>query len=241
MPLRTIKIADEKKRDADIQIEGPRRKAAFRWVNARNEAVQSERLIKATEEHSYEALLKRFGEDNKLALALVDADPEIPFDKAGRRVGSSDRVWIREDGSVLYCARTMMVRYDAKGEEVERGDFVDVEATVGEDTILPWTGRMFSRDEIVRKFAIVRKIRMRHVNGLTFDFLYEIAKTLHEQNKVVLLRGMTEDIEGKRRPAPLIFQTNGTPYQGFLEGRIDGDGYLLVLHLSNLELKAVGA
>lgn len=239
MAVRLIKIADEKKRDADIQIEAPKRKGTLKWVNDRNEPVQSERLIKADEEHTYEALLKKFGGDNQLALALVSGDPEIPFDKAGRRIGPSDRVWLREDGSVLYCARTMMVRYDANGVEVERGDFVNVEATVGDDTILPWTGRLFSREEIVHKFAIVRKIRLRHVNGLTFDFLYDIAKNLHEQDKVVLVRGVAEEPDGKKRPAPLIFQTNGSAYQGFLEGRVEGDGYLLVLHLSNLELKAV--
>ncbi|MEZ4461113.1 MAG: hypothetical protein R3E66_15600 [bacterium] len=183
MAARTIKISDDKKRDADIQIEGIKGKARLKWVNARNQPVQSERLIKATEDHTYDALLKKFGDDNKLALALVDADPEIPFDKAGRRVGSSDRVWIRQDGSVLYCARTLLVRTDATGEEIERSDFVDVEATVGDDKILPWTGRMFSRNEIVHKFAVIRKIRLRHINGLTFDFLYEIAKTLQEQDK----------------------------------------------------------
>jgi hypothetical protein len=32
-------------------------------------------------------------------------------------------------------------------------------------------------------------------------------------------------------------QVNGTPYRGFLEGRIDGENYILLLHLSNMELK----
>ena len=43
---------------------------------------------------------------------------------------------------------------------------------------------------------------------------------------------------GSKGAGPLIFQRNGTPYRGFLEGRVDGDGgFLLVLHLSNMELK----
>jgi hypothetical protein len=32
-------------------------------------------------------------------------------------------------------------------------------------------------------------------------------------------------------------QTNGIPYRGFLEGRIDGEKYQLLLYLSNMELK----
>jgi len=36
---------------------------------------------------------------------------------------------------------------------------------------------------------------------------------------------------------PLIFQTNGTPYRGFLDGRIKNKQYQLILRLSNMELK----
>jgi hypothetical protein len=39
----------------------------------------------------------------------------------------------------------------------------------------------------------------------------------------------------------LIFQTNGTPFRGFLEGRTQGESYKLVLHLSNLEIKRISA
>lgn len=240
MATRQIRIADEKKRDAHVNIESPKRKERFGYVNAHNQPVHSDRLIKTTDEQTYDALLKKFGEDNSLALALVNGDPEIPFDKAGRRVGWSDRVWIRQDGSVLYCARNLMVRYNAEGEEIERTDFVDVEATVtAEGNPIPWTGRLFSPDEVVRKFAIGRQVRLRHVNGLTYDFLYQMAKTLHDQDKLMLVRAQVDSDDGKKKPAPLIFQTNGSPYNGFLEGRVDGDSYLLRLHLSNLELKKV--
>jgi hypothetical protein len=36
----------------------------------------------------------------------------------------------------------------------------------------------------------------------------------------------------------LILHRGGTPYRGFLEGRTQGDKYCLVLHLSNMELRA---
>ena len=36
---------------------------------------------------------------------------------------------------------------------------------------------------------------------------------------------------------PLMFQANGTPYRPFLEGRVDGERFQLLMHLSNLELK----
>ena len=42
---------------------------------------------------------------------------------------------------------------------------------------------------------------------------------------------------GEKGNAPLVMTNNGTPYRGFLEGRINGDSFCLLLHLTNLELK----
>ncbi len=236
MAKRIISIADEKKRDAHVEIESPKSKNRMKYINDLKQSVKSQRFVKGTDKNTYPNLLAQYGDDDaKLAQALIDEDPEIDFEKTGRLVGNADRVYIREDGSILYCARTLQVKLDTKGEEIERGDFVDVEATVKEETPLPWTGKLFSTKDVIRKFALVRKLRIRHVNGLTFDFLHEMAKKLHDEDKMMLVGS------GKRGSAPLIFQTNGSPYRGFLEGRVDGESFLLVLHLSNLELKRVDA
>ena len=42
---------------------------------------------------------------------------------------------------------------------------------------------------------------------------------------------------GKSGKEPLIFQSNGSPYRGFLDGRINKNQYQLILRLSNMELK----
>jgi hypothetical protein len=44
-------------------------------------------------------------------------------------------------------------------------------------------------------------------------------------------------VAGESGKDPLIMQLNGSPYRGFLEGRVEGDKYILLLHLSNMELK----
>ena len=43
---------------------------------------------------------------------------------------------------------------------------------------------------------------------------------------------------GAKGTNPIILNAGGVPYRGFLEGRIDGERYCLILHLSNMELKA---
>ena len=42
---------------------------------------------------------------------------------------------------------------------------------------------------------------------------------------------------GPKGVAPLVFQTNGSPYRAFLEGRVQDNAYQLLMHLSNMELK----
>ena len=228
---RTIWISDDKKRDAQVALDAAPRAAEVRYLSPTGRPVKSERLIRATETHALDALQKQFGEGEALSRALVEGDPEIDLQQVGRRVGDADRVWLDPDGKLVYSARVLQLVYDPSGAEKERKDFADVEATVSEESPLPWSGRLFPIEEVVRKFALVRAMQLRHVNGLTFDFLYGIAKALHEAKKMALVGS------GAKGASPLIFGTNGTPYRGFLGGRVDGEKYLLVLHLSNLELK----
>ncbi|ODS32091.1 MAG: hypothetical protein SCARUB_02798 [Candidatus Scalindua rubra] len=58
-----------------------------------------------------------------------------------------------------------------------------------------------------------------------------MAKELHDKNALMFVGG------GQKGNEPLILTTGGTPYRGFLEGRVKDDTYCLILHLTNLELK----
>lgn len=229
---RMISIMDARKRDAQVEVEGPRSSGGHRFVDPKGEPVRMVRLIKGTERTTLDVLTAANGD--ALSAALVSGDPEIDLGQVGRRLAQTSRVYLGPDGNVLYVARVLKVVYDAAGEEQSRDDFVDIEATVGEDLPpLPWTGRLMPVDTVIRRFAFVRKLQLRHVNGLTFDFLYEIAKTLQESSQLLYVGS------GAKGQQPLIFQTNGTPFRGFLEGRVDGEAYRLVLHLSNLEIKSI--
>lgn len=233
---RLISIADAKKRDAQIELVSPERPERVRWMRQGNGApLALERLIKSTEKTSYEALVALFAGDlDAVGKALIEGDPEIDLEQVGRRLGNATRVWVGPEGNVLYAARVLQVVTAIDGAERSRAEFVDVEATVGEEQPpLLWSGRLLPVDQVVRRFALVRKVQLRHVNGLTFDFLYEIAQQLDRENKLLVVGA------GPKAQLPLIFQTNGSPFRGFLEGRVQGETYRLVLHLSNLEIKRV--
>ena len=80
-------------------------------------------------------------------------------------------------------------------------------------------------------FVFSRAYQLLHHDGLSYDFLFEMAKKLDTENGLLLLGA------GKDGSSPLVLNDGGSAYRGFLEGRIRGKSYMLILHLTNLELK----
>jgi hypothetical protein len=60
-----------------------------------------------------------------------------------------------------------------------------------------------------------------------------MATDLAERNSLMLMGA------GAKGNEPLILTTGGEPFRAFLEGRVEGDKYCLLLHLTNIELKKV--
>ncbi len=87
------------------------------------------------------------------------------------------------------------------------------------------------KEKIFNRFVFAGKMQISHYNGLTYDFLYAMAKELEEKESLMMLGA------GPKSNQPLLFKRGGKTYRGFLEGRTDGPKYALILHLSNMELK----
>lgn len=231
---RDIRITDDRGRDARVQYESAKRPPGRRTVTRDGTPISQSSLIKVAEHFDLKSLEAKFPGET-LAQALLDGDPDVALEHVGKRIDRTDRVWLKADGSVLYAGRTLQVLTNPDGTERERKDFVDVETTVDENFPLPWTGRLVPMADAVRRFAFSRRLQLRHVDGLTFEFLYELADMLWKKRQVVLVGS------GPKGQRPLIFQRNGSGYRGFLSGRTEAGRYVLSLHLSNLELKRPSA
>ena len=94
-----------------------------------------------------------------------------------------------------------------------------------------WTGKLMPRKKIYNKLVFNKNYQVCHVNGLTYDFLFAMAKDLADKDAMMMLAG------GAKGNEPLVFNDGGKPYRAFLEGRIDGKKYCLIMHLTDLELK----
>jgi len=189
-----------------------------------------QRYIAAAESGLHDSLLTRFGD--AYGQALVDGDPEIDMEYVGQRIGRSDKIYLSHAGQVLHHApEELELILNPDGSERERRPPKEVLANVTDEVPARWTGKRIKRSDVVRRFVLTRTVPLQHLDGLTYDYLYGIAKDLHDTDEMMLMGG------GESGKQPLILIPNGSPYRGLLEGRVDGEKYILLLHLSNMEIK----
>ena len=228
---RWIRLGDGRGRDARVRLVAPRTPAGPTFQTEDGRRAQATRLIKSPLARTYAALRSRCADDAELAQLLIEADPEIDLEAAGRRTGPTDRVLLDPDGQVLYATGRVEVLYDTQGREMERREPAMTPANIDGPAPIVWTGKMLSRAEAIRRYAFTRAYQVRHVDGLTFDFLYAMAQALDRADSLVWVGA------GPAGRDPLVLERNGHPYRAFLEGRMQDAQYRLVLHLSEMELR----
>ncbi len=231
MPLRKIRLADHRGREATVLLVPRRKPPSANFTDPSGSPVHFARLIKSTVETDHDALLFRYGDPESLARALIDGDPEIDLEAAGREAGPCDRVHVGADGQPLYSARMVEVVVDREGKEITRHKPLETPANLVPDTPPRWSGKLIAKSEAARRYAFTRAYQVRHTNSLEYDFLFGLAWYLEERNTLALVGS------GPKGTGPLILERNGTPMKGFLEGRTRGERYLLTLHLASYELK----
>lgn len=231
--MRSLNISNEKKRDAVVGMDSTPKKSKINYVLSDGSQKKSVKILKGLLEISEDYLVGRYGDLTKLGEEIIKDDPEIDMEKTGRFVSRTKKLYIGKNNKIVYRVNLVEVIKNPDGTEKMRRDLSKSEANILGEIPLQWTGKKFPKDQAIKKFVFTRKYQIKHVNGLTYDYLYEMAKSLHESNSLMFVGG------GKKGVDPVVLTTGGVSYRGFLEGRVDGDKYCLILHLTNLELKGV--
>ena len=227
-----INICNSAGRDAIVATEGVRSWKKVRWVDAQGRQSNSVRVLKAPVDHDIGALQAAHGALNQVAQALLDGDPEVDLENTGRFLRDTSRVYIDRNRQLVHKVHFWEIVRNPDGSERERRPRKLLDPNIASEMPLRWSGVFIKKEEACRKFVFSGKVQLHHVNGLTYDFLYGMAKELVANNCLMLLGA------GAKSNQPLILRRGGAPYRGFLEGRTEGAKYSLVLHFSNLELKA---
>lgn len=226
-----INLANESGRDAVVAMESVAEEKTVRWLDAQGRQAQSVRLVKAPLSFGVETLASEHGGISALSQLLVDKDLEIDLENTGRVLRDTSRVYVDDRGHIVRNVRFWEVLKDAQGDVKERRPRQLADKNVSSDSPLRWSGLFVPKEQAVRKFVFSGKVQIRHVNGLTYDFLFAMARELEAKASLMLLGA------GPKSNQPLILRRGGTPYRGFLEGRTEGERYCLLLHFSNLEMK----
>ena len=230
--MRKINISNEGRRDAEVAFETKAIKNKAVYKTTEGSSVSSEKRLRSTMETEPEALLAQFADS--LPEALMGADPEIDMEKVGMKLEGLKKVYLTPDRKVAYGVTLEEHVFAADGQPIEIRPETATSGNIAlEGMPVRWTGKMLPKAAAMRRFVFKKSYQLRHVNGLTFDFLQAMAKKLSDAKAMMLLGG------GPKGTGPLVMNNGGTPYRAFLEGRTAGDRYALILRLTNLELKSL--
>ncbi len=226
-----INLSDKRHRDAVVKAESIGVEEPVRYLGPKGGQTYTRRVLKSTTEHDYETLLEAHGDAESISQALINGDPEVDLERFGQFLWNTSKVFINPDEELVFRVQQTEVVRDTKGKLITKRNRESDEPNVDSDIPLRWTGKLIPKSQAIRQFVFTAKLQVVHINGLTYDFLYAMAEELANANSLMLL-GAGED--GKQ---PLIFRRGSIPYRAFLEGRIVDKRYVLLLHLSNMELK----
>jgi len=232
--MRTINITNEKKRDAQVCMEAIKKPSGVKRLLENGEDYINIKVLKNNLALAFDTLSKNYADLVDMGKAIIVDDPEIDMEVTGKKISGTQKLYLDKNGKIAYRVNMTQIIKDPLGEEKERRDLSKALSNVTGESIVQWTGKKFPKSETIRKFVFQRKLQLKHVSGLTYDFLYDMAKSLQETKSLMFVGG------GAKGNEPLILTQGGEPYRGFLEGRIDGEKYCLILHLTNMEMKVAG-
>lgn len=168
--------------------------------------------------------------------ALRDGDPELDLELAGQELDadSTSPAWFdpaAPEPRPIGDFADVDIVYDAFGVEKARRPHLVRHSNLNELHPVK-LGKRLPAAEALTGFAYKQMLQLAHVDGLTFEFLRELARELAGKQEVAVLGA------GPKGNAPLVLREAGSAYRAFLHGEIDAQGrYQLLLLLSDQELK----
>lgn len=230
--MRKINISNTKKRDAILGFEAKPSRPNITQVLKDGTQKQNIKILKTTFQTDISYLSKQFDDLEDLSQAIINSDIDCDIESTGMLLNNTNKIYVNNDNQIVFNVKLIEVQKDNKGTEISRKPHISKEANISIETLpISWSGKFMPKLMAVKKFVFSKHYQIRHVNGLTYDFLFDMAKELNDKDALMFVGA------GEKGNEPLVLNTGGTPYRGFLEGRVQGDLYCLILHLTNLELK----
>ena len=196
---RYIKLANQKNRDAEVTFKSLNPKPKIKMVMENGEKVVNKRVVKSTSEKSLESLFLKYDEKPqegvdfqkqlaaKLSEDLINSDPELDINLHGKFISEVSRVYINEDQKPVFRVKKVEKIFSPKAELKEEREPKYNESNIADEGTVSWTGKMMPKSKVYNKLVFNRKYQIRHINGLTYDFLFEMAKELSDKESLMML------------------------------------------------------
>ena len=196
---RYIKLANQKNRDAEVTFKSLNPKPKIKMVLENGEKVVNKRVVKSTSEKSLESLFLKYDEKPqegldfqkqlaaKLSEDLINSDPELDINLHGKIISEVSRVYINEDQKPVFRVKKVEKIFSPKAELKEEREPKYNESNIADEGTVSWTGKMMPKSKVYNKLVFNRKYQIRHINGLTYDFLFEMAKELSDKESLMML------------------------------------------------------
>ena len=200
------------------------------YTTSSREKPISIRSIIFDEENTSEKLLEK----KNISKLLKEEDPEINYELAGKKIKQARRIIVDRDYGAVFNFQEFDVLERPTRETIER-PYTVAYPNINETLPVRISDQYFSREDLLTRLVFSRSYYISHVDGVNYLFLYEIAKKLFDLNRFVRVIAYEQQT---KKPSPLVLSVGGKKFPAaFLEGKIDGDKYFLILHLSDRELK----
>lgn len=192
------------------------------------------RIVKTTLKTDERVLLKQFDYDkSKLGQSLIENDIDIDFYEEGMEINHLKQVYLSDKTEITNAVLYKEYVYNEEGELIEKKDFEKNESNIQDENFpIRMSGLTVPIYEAMRRYIFNHHYQLIHINGLTYDFLYNIAKRLDESKCLMYVGG------GKNGKDPIVLTNGGKRYQAFLSGRVNSEEeYKLCLHFTNIDLE----
>ena len=197
--MRKINIANYRNRNAQVGFEQPGMRMSVTMRCADGGEYKPVRLLKNSIGTGISRLTAQYGDD--LTDLIISGDPEVDMETAGKYLKRVRKVFIAPDGKVAYKVTRQTSFFNPQGEQKSVQKYYTVQANINAAIPLRWTGKLIPKSQAIRQFVFLRKYQIRHINGLTFDFLYDMARQLYESDSLMLIGA------GSKGISPLVTST----------------------------------
>ncbi|MDF1878414.1 hypothetical protein JHD46_02030 [Sulfurimonas sp. SAG-AH-194-C20] len=230
--MRKINLANSDKRNAILGFEAKPTKSKIKQVLKSGAEKINVKILKTTLATDIKTLSKKFTDLEELSQEIINSDIECDIETTGMLIGTTNKIYADKENKILFNVQLIEVKKDKDANELSRKPLVQKDANIALESLpIKWSSKGMPKADAIKKFVFAKHYQIRHVNSLTYDFLFQMAKKLSDTNKMMFVGA------GSKGNEPLLVTSGGTPYRGFLEGRVKDDKYILILHLTNLELK----